>query len=177
MAKKRKARRSSGVAKRRTRSLSSGGGKKRRRSRGLSEGGTKGKIVNGAKATLGAMVGGGVGVAINKMIPASVGKLGRLGIILGIGIAASYLGAQNMGAGLVGSLTGQTFPNGLLNEDADFADEAILDEDSPLFLDDDGNPMVLDDDGNGGTEYRYLNKDEIEMMERSGAFDDYAEVI
>jgi len=164
---KTKKRRSSGVAKRRKAPLASSG-KKRRRSRGLSEGGTKGKLVTGAKATLGAMVGGGVGVAINKMIPATTGKLMRLGIILAVGVAANYMGAQNMGAGLVGSLTASTFPNGLLNEDADFADDDVLDEDTPLFLDDDGNVTYLDEQGN----VQQLSEEEVELMD----FDEYTEV-
>ena len=164
---KTKKRRSSGVAKRRRTPLASGG-KKRRKSRGLSEGGTKGKIVTSVKATIGNMLGGGVGKGISKMIPPATGKLGRLALIFFVGAAAHYLGAPNLGGGAVGALTAETFPNGLLNEEAEFADEDVLDEDTPLFLDDDGNVTYLDEQGN----IQSLSEEEIELMD----FDEYTVV-
>lgn len=180
MAKRKKRASSKGAAPRRARSGSGGVKRRRRKSRGfLSEGGgTKKGFASGIKSTLGAMAGGAVGVAVNKLIPASVGKLGRLGLIFGVGLAASFINAPNMGAGMIGSLTASTFPNGFLNDgETEFADESVLDDDSPLFLDDDGNYMVLDEDGQGGLEYRYLSEDELDLMERQDAFDSYTEVI
>lgn len=166
----------------RRKSSPSGGGHTRRRKsgtrrRGLSAGGMKlstTTLMNAAKETGLAMTGGGLGIMAHKLIPAATGKWGRLGIILGLGIAGHVIGFPKLTNGMVGSMTGQSFPNGLSDDDASFADEDVL-SDMPLFLDDDGSPMVLEE-GDDGAQYRYLSDEEVEMMERAGAFDAYQDV-
>lgn len=168
------------TTKRRNRSLSSGGAKrrttKRRRSKSfLSEGSAGGKTMKVLKNTGSAMLGSLIGTQINGMIPQTWGKMPRLLTLAALTFAGMAANMPITTAGAVGSLAAGAFPKGFLNE-ANFASTDVLDEDTPLFLDENNNPMVLDDDGQGGLEYRYLNDDEIEMLERAGAFDNYTEV-
>ena len=172
MAKKKK------TTKRRNRTLSSSGNKrqtKRRKPGLLSAGGMGGKTMQVLKNTGSAMLGSAIGTQINGMIPANWGKLPRFAALAAITFVGMAAGMPITTAGAVGSLTAGAFPKGFLNE-ADYANANVLDENSPLFLDENGEPMVLDQDANGNIGYRYLDEDEMQMLERAGAFDTYTEL-
>lgn len=161
---------------RRKKSLSGGKTIRRRRSRrGLSSKGILSDFTNptmlatAAKKTFGAVAGGGAAVIVNKILPPTTGKFARLALALGIGFVGVMLNMPSAGAGFTGAMVANTFPNGFLNEDAQFADDDALAE-LPLFLDEDGAPMVLDEETDG---MRYLSEDEIQMLQERGAFSDY----
>lgn len=131
---------------------------------------------NSAKNVMASATGGAGAIVINKMLPASTGKLMRVGLALGIGFLASNFGMPNTGAGFTGGLLALSFQNGFLNDDAEFARTNALEDGQPIFLDDDGSPMVLDEDGDGQSGYRYLNEDEINMLQENGGFAEFEEV-
>lgn len=119
-----------------------------------------------AISTAQAAGGGMLAVTANKVIiPTSMGKMGRVGIALGVGFLASALGFEKVGSGFTGGMMALTFQNGLMNDgdledNTEFADEDVLSE-QPVFLDENDQPMYLMDDGQGGTYYQYLNDEEL----------------
>ena len=168
------------TATRRKKSLSSGGTTKRRKSARRRPKGFLNDMLNptmaahSAKSTLAAIAGGGGAIFVNKMIPATTGKLAKVAIAFGVGFLATNFGMANTGAGFTGGMMALSFQNGFLNDDDDtnFADEDSL-SDMPLFLDDNGEPMVLEEGEDGQTGYRYLSDEEIESLQD---FDEYDEV-
>jgi hypothetical protein len=168
--------------KKRSRKAPSGGGSTsrrkpaKRRRKSLSSGGSMHTLmVNSFKHTAAAASGGLAAVYANKWMPANWGKPARIGAILLAGLAGSYFGFPVMSGGMVGGMTALTFPTGLNEDEASFADDDSL-SDQPLFLDEDGAPMVLEEGEDGSAGYRYLSDDEIQMLEREGAFAEYEEV-
>jgi len=138
--------------------------RRRKRKGGLSEMFSPTVAMNSAKATLAASAGGMGAVFLNKIVPATWGKLPRVAIGFGLGFLATSLGMGSTGAGFTGGTMALTFQNGLMNEDANFADDSSL-SDQPLFLDEDGNPMVLEEGEDGSASYRYLSEAEIQFLE------------
>lgn len=159
---------------------SSGGGsprrhvKRRRKRKGSlsSASGLHTLAINSFKHTLSAATGGFAAVYINKWMPATWGKPGRILATLGVGIAGAYFGMPVLSAGAVGGMVAMTFPNGTLNDgEENFADNDVL-SDMPLFLDDDGRPMVLEEGQDGSSGFRYLSDAEATMLAEQGAFEE-----
>lgn len=161
--------------KRRRKSPASGGTRKSRRAprkRGyLNDIFNPTVAMNSARATISATTGAGGAIFVNKMLPATMGKLPKVAIALGLGFVASNFGFGNVGAGFTGGMMALTFQNGFLNDDASFADDDALAE-LPLYLDENDSPMVLED-GN----FRYLEDDEVQALADAGVIeleeDDY----
>jgi hypothetical protein len=147
---KRRKRSSGGAVARRRPAAMSAAPRRRRRTRskgGLSELFSKETAMQSGKTVLGGLAGGAAAATVNGLIPASWGKLGKLGAGVLIGfVASSVLNMPSAGAGFTGGMTALAFQNGILNDDANFADPNVLDED-PLYLDEDGNQMVMNEDG------------------------------
>lgn len=153
--------------------------KRRRRKKGLSSAPTRRRrssskkgllsdmfnptiAMQSAKNTISAGVGGVGAMIVNKAIlPSTAGKGMKTLVALGVGFLASSFGMANVGSGFTGGMMALTFQNGLMNEDADFANPNVL-SDQPMFLDEDGNPMVLEEN-DGEPYYRYLTEDEVQM--------------
>lgn len=107
--------------------------------------------------------GGALAAVVHKgVLPATAGKLMKLGAGILPALALAFIGMPNLAAGYNGGMTALAFQNGLL-ADGEFADDNSL-ADKPLFLDADGQPMVLEE----GEGYRYLTDGELEELERAG---------
>lgn len=175
MAKKRRK-----TSKRKNRSLSSGGRKSPRRRKqhkgflseiGLADN-SKLSMMQAAKKTLGAGIGGGASIVANKLAPPTTGKIVKLGVSFLIAGGVAMMGMPSTGAGFFGGMVALNFQNGLLADDANFADENAL-ADMPIFLDENDQPMVLEEGEDGTSGYRYLSDEEVQMLHEQGAFAEY----
>jgi hypothetical protein len=161
----------------RTRTLSAGGGgvrrrNTRRRRRGLSENGKGGWVDTAKKTGLGMAGGFGAVIAHKLIIPAATGKVPRVIAALAVGLLATKFGAPSIGSGFTGGLTALTFQNGVLADEADYADQNAL-SDQPIFLSEDGTVMVLEEGSDGTSFYREVTDDEARALQEAGAFNDY----
>lgn len=101
--------------------------------------------MNSAKSTLTSALGGYGAIVVNKTIlPTTWGKPGRVISGLVAGFLLTNFGMPTLGASLTGGMTALTFKDGLLNDDANFAEQEAL-NDQPKFLDEAGNPLFLDE--------------------------------
>jgi len=127
-------------------------------------------LLDNAKRTLAAGIGGGASILTNK-IP--VGKFGKVTIGLLGGFILNTFGLHAMGNGYTGGQIALAFsaPATPMNEEAEFAEENSL-SDKPLFLDENNNPMVLEEDLQDGTSYyRYLSEEELQEIEEAQILD------
>ena len=116
------------------------------------------------KATLAAALGGFSAVIVNKtVLPEKWGKGGKIGAALIGGFLLNNFGMKSLGTSFTGGMIALAFQSGLLNEDANFADDNVL-SDQPLYLDEAGTPMVLEEDGQGNEYFRPMTGNEAEQM-------------
>jgi hypothetical protein len=116
-----------------------------------------------AISTVMGMAGGAGAATLTKMLPPNWGKLSHLGIGFGGGFVLSALvGQASLGSGFAGGMAALAFKDGFLSDgETDFADDdALSDDDAPLYLDEDGNPLMLNEDGS----VTYLDEADLEEM-------------
>jgi hypothetical protein len=158
---------------------------RRRRKRGLSEGGVKGmlkglldpkKTVQNGKTSVAGLLGGTAATLSDKLIFKTPSKPKRLILGLVAGFIAAGVGMPGLGAGYAGGMAALAFQNGLLADNANYAEQDVLSDDAPLFLDENDNVMTLEEGNDGQAYYRYLSEEEVQTLEEAGAFSDYTMV-
>ena len=128
------------------------------------------KLMNDAKSSVAASLGGLAAGFIESKLPATSGRGTKIAAGLAVGFVMNVFGLNNVGNGFNGGMQALAFktnPTKPLNEDGEpsFASDDSL-SDMPLFLDEDNNPMVLEEDlEDGESYYRYLSEEEIQMLE------------
>jgi hypothetical protein len=170
------------TTKKRNRSLSSGGKKRKGSKRKRHPKGVLAEIGladnspptwgQSFKKTIGAGSGGGLAIVAHKLTPATVPKIARVGGSFILGLVAARFGMPSTGAGFFGGTIALNFQNGLMGEDANYANNNAL-SDMPIYLDEQGQPMVLEEGQDGTSGYRYLSDEEVAELTESGAFSEY----
>src|SRR5579862_5235916 len=115
----------------------------RRRKRSLGSGGSSRAIaMNSLHHTWKSAVGGFGSVWANKLMPATWGKGAKITSALVIAVAGTYFGQRDFSAGFIGGMAAQLFPNGTLNDEGEpsFADESALEDGAPVYLSASGEP-------------------------------------
>lgn len=107
--------------------------RKSRKSRGLlSDLTNPTMLMNKVKEQAAGVLGGLAASTVNRMVlPTTSGKIAKIGTGFGGGLLASFLGFPNLGIAFSGGMTALATQNGLLNEDANFADDNVLDGKQP----------------------------------------------
>lgn len=127
---------------------------RRKRSRGLAAGVNQAAIMGSLKSAGAGAIGGYLASVTNRMIPGSLGTLGRIGIgVLGGAAVNTFLQMPNVASGWVGGYVALNNVKGMA-EDVEFAEDDILSEE-PMYLSEDGIPLTLNEDGS----YSYMGEE------------------